>query len=187
MGSDDKARICVARVGAPHGVRGDVRLWSFTADPLAVADYGPLESEDGARRLAIAALRPQGECLVAHFAGVDDRTAAEGLRNLDLYVPRERLPEAGDGEFYYADLVGLRAVDASGETLGEVVAVHNFGAGDVIELRLRGQRDTVMVPFTEETAPEVDVAGGRIVVILPNDVEADPMPLSPIGREVDSR
>jgi 16S rRNA processing protein RimM len=160
-------RICVGRIGAAHGTRGEVKLWSFTADPLAIADYSPLETEDGARTFQIEALRPAKDFLVARFAGVTDRTAAETLRNTDVYVARERLPAPEADEFYHADLVGLAVMDASGTMLGTVAAVHNFGAGDLIEVRPVLGGMTVMLPFTEAVVPVVDVAGGRIVVDPP--------------------
>jgi 16S rRNA processing protein RimM len=158
------ARICVGRIGAAHGTRGEVKLWSFTADPMAVADYGALESEDGTRSFKIEALRPAKDFLVARFAGVADRTAAEQLCNLELYVARHRLPAPAADEYYHADLIGLAVEDASGATLGTVVAVHNFGAGDIIEVQPALGGMTVMLPFTAAVVPVVDVAGGRIVV-----------------------
>src|SRR5258707_11982398 len=115
-------RVLVARVGAAQGLRGEVRLWAFTADPMAVKDYGTLEAADG-RRLAIESLRPGKAFLVARFAGVADRTAAEALTNVALYVPRERLPAPADDEFYHADLIGLVAVTPDGSPFGTVVAV----------------------------------------------------------------
>jgi 16S rRNA processing protein RimM len=157
-------RICVARLGAAHGVRGEVKLWSFTADPAAVADYGPFDTADG-RVVEIEALRPGKGFFVARLKGVADRTAAEQLRNVELFVPRERLPAPQDSdEFYHADLIGLAVVDASGAALGSVVALHNFGAGDIMEVRRAERRDTVMLPFTAAAVPEIDVAGGRVVV-----------------------
>jgi 16S rRNA processing protein RimM len=157
-------RVCVARIGAAHGVRGEVRLWSFTADPAAVAGYGPFETADG-RVVEIEALRPAKAFFVARLKGVADRGAAERLRNAELFVPRERLPAPEDAEeFYHADLIGLDVVDASGAPLGTVVAMHNFGAGDVVELRPADGGDTVMLPFTQDAVPEIDIAGGRIVV-----------------------
>ena len=157
-------RICVARIGAPHGVRGEVKLWSFTGDPLALKGYGALESEDGAARFTIEAIRPAKGHLVARLKGVSDRDAAARLTNLQLYVPRERLPATERDEFYHADLIGLAAVDASGTALGTVIAVHNFGAGDLIELQPPGGGATVMVPFTETAVPEVDLAAGRLTI-----------------------
>jgi 16S rRNA processing protein RimM len=163
-------RICVARIGAPHGVRGEVKLWSFTADPAAVADYGPLESQDGTLRFEIEALRPAKDHLVARLSGVRDRDAAQRLTNLDLYVPRERLPAPAPEEFYHADLIGLRAEDRDGTALATVVGIHDFGAGDLLELRAAGASGTVLMPFTAETVPVVDIAGGRVVIDPPQDL-----------------
>jgi 16S rRNA processing protein RimM len=157
-------RICVARLGAAHGVRGEVKLWSFTADPAVVVDYGPFETADG-RVVEIESLRPAREFFVARLKGVADRDAAERLRNVELFVPRERLPAPeDDDEFYHADLIGLAVVDANGAALGSVVALHNFGAGDIIEVRRADSRNTVMLPFTQAAVPEIDLAGGRVVV-----------------------
>jgi 16S rRNA processing protein RimM len=166
-------RIRVARIGAAHGIRGEVKLWSFTEDPLAVAQYGPLESEDGARRFEIEALRQAKDFLVARFAGIADRNAAETLRNIDLFVPRDRLPPLEEADtFYHADLVGLSAQSEDGETLGSVVAIHNFGAGDIIEIAPEGGGATLMLPFDETTVPMVDIEAGRIVVVRPIETEA---------------
>ena len=159
-----RQRICVARLGAAHGVRGEVKLWSFTAEPAAVAGYGPFETADG-RVIEIEALRPAKDFFVARLKGIADRDAAERLRNAELFVPRERLPAPEDGdEFYHADLIGLAAVDATGAALGSIVAVHNFGAGDLIEVRRAEGNDTVMLPFTQAMVPTIDIAAGRIVV-----------------------
>jgi 16S rRNA processing protein RimM len=161
-------RIRVARIGAAHGVRGEVKLWSFTEDPLAVADYGPLQTEDGAQAFEIESLRPGKDFLVARLKGVSDRSAAEKLTNTDLFVPRQRLPAIEEADtFYYADLVGLSAVTADGKTLGTVSAVHNFGAGDIIEIAPTGGGQTLMLPFTEATVPKVDMAARKIVVVPP--------------------
>jgi 16S rRNA processing protein RimM len=161
-------RVCVAQIGAPHGVRGEVRLRVFTDDPAAIADYGPLQSEDGGRSFELAGVRPAKDHLVARLKGVDDRDAAAALTNQKLYVPRERLPATGDDDtFYHADLVGLAAVSTAGDTLGTVVAVHNFGAGDLLELQPEGSGATVMLPFTRACVPQVDIAGRRIVIDPP--------------------
>jgi 16S rRNA processing protein RimM len=160
-------RVCVAQIGAAHGIRGEVKLWSFTADPLAIRDYGPLENEDGAARFNIESLRPAKDHLVARFAGIEDRNAAERLTNLRLFVPRTRLPATETDEFYHADLTGLKAVDAHGHEYGIVIAVQNFGAGDLIEIKTPDGRETFMLPFTVTTVPAVDVAGGRIVIDPP--------------------
>jgi 16S rRNA processing protein RimM len=162
-------RICVAQIGGAHGIRGEVKLKSFTADPMAVTDYGPLESEDGATRYTIEAVRPAKGHLVVRFRGVDDRNAAERLANIKLFVPRERLPPADDDEYYHADLIGLAAVTADGSAVGTVVAIHDFGAGDILELRPAAGGTTIMLPFTDAFVPTVDIAAGRIVVAPPEE------------------
>ena len=162
-------RICVAQIGGAHGIRGEVKLKSFTADPMAVKDYGALESEDGAASFEIEALRPAKGYLVARLRGVRDRNAAEQLTNLRLFVPRERLPPPAADEFYHADLIGLAAVTAAGVEVGTVVAVHNFGAGDILELRPPAGGTTMMLPFTDAFVPRIDIAGGRIVVEPPEE------------------
>ncbi len=159
-------RICVAQIGAPHGIRGEVKLKSFTADPAAVKDYGPLESEDGARRFEIAALRPVKGHFVARLVGVDDRNAAERLTHLRLFIARERLPPPEPDEFYHADLIGLAAVTPGGEEVGTVVAVHDFGAGAIIEIAAAGGAST-MLPFTDAFVPAVDLAARRITITPP--------------------
>jgi 16S rRNA processing protein RimM len=161
-------RVLVAQIGAAHGLRGEVRLRSFTEDPMAVKDYGALESEDGARRFEIQSLRPAKDVLIARLAGIADRTAAEALCNLRLFVARDRLPPPETDEFYHADLIGLAAVAPDGRELGTVLALHNFGAGDLIEVKLTDGA-TVMLPFTKAAVPEIDIAGKRIVVELPED------------------
>ena len=167
-------RVCVGRIGAAHGTRGEVKLWSFTADPMAIRDYGALATEDGTRTFTIETLRPGKDFLVARLAGIADRTAAEKLCNLDLYIARERLPQPTDAdEFYHADLIGLTAVGTDGRALGNVVAIHNFGACDLIEVRPAQGGVTVMLPFTEAIVPVVDVAGGRIVVDPPEGMFTD--------------
>jgi 16S rRNA processing protein RimM len=162
-------RVCIAQIGAAHGVRGEVRLKAFTQDPLAVARYGPLESEDGTRQFEIEAVRPAKDMLVARLNGVTDRDAAEQLKNLQLYVARSRLPKPTHDEFYHADLVGLAAIRQNGEAVGTVKAVHNFGAGDLLEIEPASGGATVILPFNETTVPVVDVAGGKIVVEPPVD------------------
>ena len=158
------SRVCLGQIGAAHGVRGEVRLHSFTSEPEAIAAYGPLETEDG-RVLEIEALRPAKDHFVARLSGVGDRDAAAALTNAKLYVPRERLPVTNEpDEFYHADLVGLAVVDCDGNNLGAVVAVHNFGAGDLIEVRPPDGGNTALVPFDTTHVPNVDIAGGRIVI-----------------------
>ena len=162
-------RICVAQIGGAHGLRGDVKLKSFTADPMAVKDYGPLTTEDGSASFEIEALRAAKGHLVARFRGVSDRSAAERLAHLMLFVPRDRLPPPSADEFYHADLIGLCAVTADGTEIGTVAAIHDFGAGDILELRPQAGGATIMVPFTAAFVPRVDIAGRRIVVAPPED------------------
>ncbi|ESR26358.1 ribosome maturation factor RimM [Lutibaculum baratangense] len=166
--ADDGKRVCVARIGAPHGVRGAVRLFAFTADPADVAAYGPLETEDGRRRLTIRSLKPGKDVLIAEFTGVADREAADALKNVRLYVDRTSLPEPeAEDEWYHADLIGLSVSNGAGETVGEVIAVQDFGGGDLLEIRWDGRRQTVYLPFTRDAVPVVDVKGGFLIVDPP--------------------
>ena len=168
------SRICVAQIGAAHGIRGEVRLRSFTQDPLAVVSYGVLESEDGMQHFKIETLRPTKGIFVARLAGINDRNAAERLTNIKLYVPRDRLPPTEDADtFYYADLVGLSAETPEGVALGKVTAVHQYGAGDLVEITPIGGGETMLVPFSNAAVPTVDIAGGRIVVVPMNETEGD--------------
>jgi 16S rRNA processing protein RimM len=161
------SRVCVAEIGAAHGITGEVRLRAFTEDPLTVTQFGPLQAEDG-REIAITSLRPGKDCLIARVAGVADRTAAERLRNVKLYAARERLPAIDEPEtWYHADLVGLAAVGPDGSALGRVVAVQNFGAGDLLEIAPAAGGPTLLLPFTDATVPVVDIANGRVVINLP--------------------
>ena len=164
------SRVLVGVVGAPHGVRGEVRLWVFTENPATIGDYGPLQSEDG-RSFEIASLRPAKDHFVARLKGVPDRNAAETLTNVKLYVPRDKLPPAEDDDtFYHADLIGLAAVTPDGAPLGTVTAIHNFGAGDVIEIKPEGG-EALLVPFTETAVPNIDIAARRMIVVPPVAVE----------------
>ena len=168
-------RVCVAQIGAAHGLKGEVRLFSFTGQPDAVATYGALESEDGKRRFEIEALRAGKDHFVARLRGVNDRNDAEALRNTKLYVARERLPKTDQDEFYHADLIGLSAVDTSGQPLSAIIAVHNFGAGDILEIRLPDGA-TQMLPFDERSVPHVDIAAERVTIDLPVEIEDEKEP-----------
>lgn len=162
--------IAVAEIGAAHGVKGEVRLRSFTEVPADVATYGPLVADDG-RTFEIVSARPAAgssskEMLIVRLKGVDDRNAAEALTGTRLSIPYDRLPPADEGEYYHTDLIGLSAVTPDGMSLGTVVSVQNYGAGDLIEIApARGE--TMLVSFTDAAVPEVDIAGGRIVVVPP--------------------
>jgi 16S rRNA processing protein RimM len=169
------APICVARIGAAHGVRGAVKLWTFTEDPLAVRDYGPLMTKDGARQFEVTHVREAKDHLVATLKGIATRDDAERLNGLELYVPRDRLPETDDDEYYHADLIGLAAVNSADEPLGREVAIHNFGAGDIIEIA-PAKGATMLLPFTNAVVPTVDLAGGRVIIELPQEIEGDEPP-----------
>jgi 16S rRNA processing protein RimM len=164
--------ICIARIGAAHGVRGAVKLWTFTEDPLAVKAYGPLVTKDGARSFEIATAREAKGHLVATLKGVGSREDAERLNGIELYVAREKLPDTGQDEYYHADLIGLAAVTPANAPLGRVVAIHNFGAGDIIEIA-PPHGATLLLPFTHAVVPTVDLAEGRVVIELPDEIDGD--------------
>jgi 16S rRNA processing protein RimM len=166
------SQICVARIGAAHGVRGAVKLWTFTEDPLAVKAYGPLVTKDGARQFEVTHVREGKDHLVATLKGIATREEAERLNGIELYVARDKLPAADENEYYHADLIGLAAVTTANEPLGRVVAIHNFGAGDIIEIA-PSHGATMLLPFTNAVVPTVDLAGERVVIELPAEIEGD--------------
>lgn len=169
------ALVCVARIGAAHGVRGAVKLWTFTEDPFAVRDYGPLLTKDGKGQFEVATAREAKDHLVATFKGVTTRDEAERLNGIELYVARDKLPATDEDEYYHTDLIGLAAVTTEGDALGRVVAIHNFGAGDIIEIA-PPKGTTMLLPFTNAVVPEVDLAGGRVVIALPQEIEGEEAP-----------
>jgi 16S rRNA processing protein RimM len=166
------APICVARIGAAHGVRGEVKLWTFTADPLAVTRYGALSTKGGARQFEVTHAREAKGFLVATLKGVTTRNEAERLNGIELYIAREKLPETEAGEYYHADLIGLAAVTLAGEPLGHIIAIHNFGAGDILEIA-PASGATMLLPFSNAVVPTVDIASGRVVIEMPQEVEGD--------------
>jgi len=161
-------KILVGVLGAAHGIRGEVRLKSYTADPATIGTYAPLYDESGARNFTIEKLRPIGkDMFVACIAGVADRSAAEALNGIQLFAARDALPPLEEDEFYHADLIGLRVENEHGEILGHVVALHNFGAGDILEITPPADapnKTTAMFAFTRALVPVVDVSAARIVV-----------------------
>lgn len=171
----DPARVLMGRFGAPHGVRGEIRLQSFTGDPEAIADYSPLTDGTGQKSFNLLSVRALGkEMLVARVEGVASREAAAGLNGVELFLPRDRLPATEDAdEFYLADLIGLRAQTPAGADIGRVVAVRNFGAGDILEIAPVGGGETLMFPFTKAVVPVVSVADGRVVIEPPAEVEGE--------------
>src|SRR6266852_9364851 len=157
-----KGRVLLGVVAAPHGVRGLVRIRSFTEDPMAIASYGALSDETGKKQYRVEALSAVKGAVLARIEGVADRTAAEAARGLRRYVERSALPATGEREWYEADLIGLVAVGRDGRNWGKVIAFHDFGAGSVMEVS-----GGMMLPFTDEAVPEIDVAGGKVLVEPP--------------------
>lgn len=162
--------VVLAAVIAAHGLKGEVRVKTFTETPEGLAGYGALSTPDGKRLTVTATRATKSDEAVVSFAEIRDRAEAEGLKGIALSVPRDTLPSLGVQEFYHADLIGLRAEDVEGRVIGRVSALHNYGAGDVIELA-RDDGDTVLLAFTRENVPAIDIANGRVVVAVPEDVE----------------
>jgi 16S rRNA processing protein RimM len=166
--------VAVGVFGAPHGVRGEIRAKAYTEAPRSLAAYGELTDGTGAKRFKIAALRPlRDDMVVLRLDGVGDRDAAAKLAGIELFARRENMPPPAEDEFYHADLIGLRAETPEGEELGRVAALSNYGAGDILEIAPKGGGETLLLPFTKAVAPEVDVAGGRVVIVLPREIEGE--------------
>ena len=164
-------RVLLGRIVAAHGVRGDVLVKTFTDEPASISQYGALTDADGGRPLELVVRRVTAKGLIVAVRGVEDRTAAETLRGAELWVDREQLPCAEEGEFYYVDLVGLEAVDEAGATFGRIANVVNYGAGDLLEIVLLDGGKRELVPFKLEYVPEVDLAGEKVVVAWPLQFE----------------
>ncbi len=160
-------QICVGAIAGAFGVRGEVRLKSFTADPAAIADYAPLQSEDGGRSFDVKITRQIKNGLAARLTGITTKEQADALRGTQLFVPRDRLPNLPDDEYYHTDLIGLAVFDTGGTSLGKVTAVHNNGATDLLELRVPGLKNTILMPFTQAVVPTVDLTSGRIIADPP--------------------
>lgn len=164
-------RICVGAISGAFGVKGEVRLKSFCAEPADIGSYGPLWTEDGTRNYSLRITRPIPGGFAARLSGIATREQAEMLRATALYADRDRLPSLPDDEFYHADLIGLEVRDTGGALLGRVRAVHNHGAGDILEIAPQGGRATILLPFTRATVPTVDIAAGRLVADPPSEIE----------------
>jgi 16S rRNA processing protein RimM len=165
-------RVLLGHVVGVHGIRGAVLVRSYTAEPEGIAGYGPLENEDGSATFEIDVEGATAKGLICRVAGVGDRTQAERLKGTALYVPRDRLPPAAEGEFYHADLIGLSVVTETGAALGTVAAVLNYGAGDILEVRRAGEKQTVLYPMIEGVVIRVDVECGVIVIAPPEEIDA---------------
>lgn len=166
-------RICVGAITGSFGVRGEARVKSFCADPTAIGDYGPLTNDDGSRSFTLTITRPVKGGFAVHLSGVTNKEAADALKGTRLYAPRDALPALPDDEFYHTDLMGLTVMDTGGEELGQINAILNHGAGDLLEVRKRGRKGTTLVPFTLEIVPTVDIAAGRVVVDPPEGLFED--------------
>lgn len=167
-----RRRVMLGEVSGAHGIRGDVIVRSYTSDPEDIAAYGALETADGKALPKLSVVRATDRGVIARFAGVVDRNASEAFKGTQLWIARDRLPAAAPGEFYYFDLIGLDAVAPDGTAIGHVIAVENFGAGDLLEIRLKDSKQTEYVPFTNAAVPEVDLVAGRAVVVMPVLAEA---------------
>ena len=171
--ADSAKRLLMGRIGAAHGIKGEVRIQSFTEEPLALADYGPLTTNKPGLVIEIEHARATTNVLVARLKGVTDRTAAEKLNGVELYVERDKLPPPAEADdFYHADLIGLDVRLNDGTVLGKVTAIPNFGASDLLEVTDARTGDTYLYPFTKAVVPEILIAEGYLVVEVP--VEADP-------------
>ena len=168
-------RICVGAIAGVRGLKGQVGIKSFTANPDSIADYGPVTTEDGGKSFLLTIKSRTKGLLIAQLDGIDDRDSAEGLKGERLYVPRAALPKPALDEFYQTDLIGLTAETKNGEILGEIEAFHNFGASDIIEIVCndKSHEENLMVPFTNEVVPEVDIKGRRVVINLPRYLDVD--------------
>ena len=164
--------ILLGQIGAAHGIKGEVRIATHTQDPLAIGTYGPLDTDRPGLTITITKLRLQKNVVVAHIKGISDRTAAEKLNGVNLYLDRSRLPEPEDeDDFYHADLLGLEARLESGVILGQVSAIPNFGAGDLIEIRDPQSGDTYLYPFTKAVVPTIRINEGYLIIVVPLDVD----------------
>lgn len=166
----DPDRICVGAIAGAFGVQGEVRLKSFCAEPTAIADYGPLYTQDGSRSFRVTLTRPVAGGLGARLSGVGSKEAADALKGTELFVDRSRLPSLPDDEFYHSDLIGLAVLDTGGAVLGNVVAVHNHGAGDLLEIA-RGHKSALLLPFTVANVPTVDLTARRLIADVPEGLD----------------
>ncbi|CAN5328884.1 ribosome maturation factor RimM [soil metagenome] len=170
MAQNDEKLILVGHVAGAFGVRGEVKITAYTADPLALTAYGPLMRADGSHALTVTSARPSKDGMVGRVKEVATKEQADALRNLKLYVPRGRFPEPDEDEFYLADLVGLEVRDASDEVLGVVRAVQNFGADDMLEITPTAGGQTWYLPFTKAQTPELHIAEGWLLAVRPQEI-----------------
>lgn len=170
MAVSDAKLILVGQVAGGFGVRGEVRVTAFTADPLALKDYGPLLRADGSVAVTLTAVRAAKGAVIGRAREIETKEQADALRGLKLFVPRGRFPQPDEDEVYIADLIGLEAWDADGRVLGRIKAVQNFGASDMLEIDPAEGGQTWYLPFTREAAPELHIADGWVLVVRPAEV-----------------
>ena len=163
--------ICIGAIAGSFGVQGEVRLKSFCTEPTDIASYGPVFTEDGQTSYKITLTRPVSGGLGARISGVMTKEQADDLRGVNLYVDKKKLPKLPDDEFYHADLVGLAAFDTGGVELGRVHAVHNHGAGDLLEITGPSLKSALLLPFTLAVVPTVDLGAGRVILDLPEGLD----------------
>ena len=166
-------RVCVGAIAGAFGVRGEVRLKSFTTEPNDIVTYSPLWTEDGTRSFAVRLTRPVTGGLGVRLSGVETREDAEALKGVTLWADRDKLPSLPDDEFYHADLIGLAVYDTGGVLIGKVRAVYDHGAGDILEIFGPGRKQTLLLPFTRAFVPTVDLAAGRIIADPPEEEEGE--------------
>ena len=171
-------RVLLGSFANAHGIRGEVQVRTYTGTPESIASYGPLSDKSGTRTFKLKVVRVTDKGIIARVEDVSDRNAAEALKGIELYLDRAKLPAADEGEYYHADLIGLRAVSPEGGEIGNVIAVANFGAGDLLEVQLAGGTATEYVPFTAACVPSVDISAGVATVVMPEMVEGEPEPSS---------
>jgi 16S rRNA processing protein RimM len=174
MPDEDAKRVCLGRAVGARGLKGEVRIKTFTEDPLAIGAYGPLQDEARTRQFEISSVQTSKDGVVARLKGISTREEADALKGVEFYVDRDRLPDVeDDSTFYFEDLIGLVAIDENGSALGQVVAVHNFGAGDLLEVRPATGGETVLVPFTREIVPDIDKETGWLLMLAPEGIFED--------------
>jgi 16S rRNA processing protein RimM len=166
--------ILLGHIAGAHGIRGEVVVKSYTADPADIDAYGPLTEVSGARSYNLSVVRVMPKGVVVRIDGINDRTAAERLKGTALHATRAALGDAEAGEYFYSDLIGLSVVAPDGSPIGAVKSVNDFGAGDLIEIVFEGTGRTEFVAFTDANVPEVDLAAGQVVVVLPTDDGSKP-------------
>lgn len=167
--TDTKKLILLGHIAGAHGIRGEVLVKTYTGAPEDIAAYGPLTDASGTKSYKLKVVRVTPKGVIVRIAGVADRNAAEALKGTALHVPRAAMGEPDEGEYFYSDLIGLAAVAPDGTVVGSIKAVENFGAGDLLEIALAGSAKTEFVAFTDANVPTVDIAAGKVVVIMPAD------------------